>query len=436
MKVEESISRFVEKAKFSDLSEKVIHETKRRIIDSIAVALASSSSPPARAVKRMLPYFHGEASLIGGGTSSPDIAAFYNTLLIRYLDFNDTYLSREPLHPSDMIGALLSVGSVEGSSCEDLMLSIAVGYEIGVRLCDSASLRSKGYDHVNYLEIAIAAALSKMLHFDRSQTVNAISMSLVPNVALRQSRVGDLSMWKAGAAADSSRNAAFAAVATEKGFTAPSGPLSGQLGFIRIVCKDLDTSHFNTMGKPKAILRTYIKKYPVEYHAQSAVDMAVRLNRRIGRRKVDSVLVETYEAGRTILADPEKWHPRNRETADHSLPFTVMAALQEGDFWLSTYSLVGQKGMEASMRRVQVAEREDYTKQYAETLPTRIVVRAGKEEYEEEMPVPKGHWKNPLTDTELESKFIRLTGRRKLLDTLWNIEGMKVKQLVKSTNRT
>ena len=286
MSLVESISRFVEKSDFNDLSEKVIHEAKRRIIDSIGVALASANSPPARAARKMLPHFRGSAMLIGGGSASPDAAAFYNTLLIRYLDFNDTYLSREPLHPSDMIGALLAVGSMEGSSCRELLLSIAVGYEIGTRLCDAASLRSKGYDHVNYLEIATAAALSKLLHFDSRQTVNTISMSLVPNVALRESRVGDLSMWKAGAAADASRNSAFAAVATKKGFTSPSRPISGQLGFIRIVCNDLDISRFDRLGKPKGILRTYIKKYPVEYHAQSAVDMSVRLSRRIGGRKV------------------------------------------------------------------------------------------------------------------------------------------------------
>lgn len=435
MTIEESISRFVENTGFSDLSEKVIHEAKRRVIDSIGVALASMNSPPARAARKMIPHFRGNAMLIGGGTASPDAAAFYNTLLIRYLDFNDTYLSREPLHPSDMIGALLAVGSMEGSSCKDLILSIAVGYEIGTRLCDAASLRSKGYDHVNYLEIATAAALSKMLHFNRTQTVNAISMSLVPNVALRESRVGDLSMWKAGAAADASRNSAFAAIATKKGFTSPSRPISGQLGFIRIVCSDLDITHFNRMGKPKGILRTYIKKYPVEYHAQSAVDMSISLSRRIGDRKVQGVVVETYEAGRTILADAEKWHPRNRETADHSLPFTVSAALQEGDFWLGTYSNVGKRGMDDAMSKVRVVEREDYTKQYAETLPTRIVVTAGGEEFQEEMSVPKGHWKNPLTDDELESKFMRLSNRRKLIDALWDIEGMKVSQLVKSTKQ-
>ena len=167
MTFESSISEFVERSEFDDMSDEVLHEVKRRIIDSIGVALSSRHSPPARATRKFLPNYPGSSLLIGGGRASPDIASFYNTLLIRYLDFNDTYLSLEPLHPSDMIGALLSVGSKAGSSCRDMMLSIAVGYEVGARLCDAASLRSKGYDHVNYLEIATAAALSKLLHFDR-----------------------------------------------------------------------------------------------------------------------------------------------------------------------------------------------------------------------------------------------------------------------------
>lgn len=371
--------------------------------------------------------------LIGGGMSSPDMAAFYNTLLVRYLDFNDTYLSKEPLHPSDMIGALLAVGSMRGSSCRDLILSVAVGYEIGTRLCDAASLRSKGYDHVNYLEIASAAALSKMLHFDAKKTVNALSMTIVPGIALRESRVGDLSMWKAGAAANASRNAAFAAMATEAGFTAPSMPISGTLGFRRIVCPDLDDAVFNDLGKADSILRTYIKKYPVEYHAQSSVDMALALSSRLESAEPKRITVETYEAARSILADPEKWHPRNRETADHSLPFIVASALSTGDFWLNSYSLVGDQRVKELMQRVEVVENEEYTRHYADTLPTRITVEFPGGQIAEEMEVPNGHWKHPMTDEEVASKFARLTHKRKLLDRLWNIESTKVAQLVKST---
>lgn len=435
MTFESSISDFVERSEFDDLSDDVLHEVRRRVIDSIGVALASRNSPPARAARRFLPDYPGRSLLIGGGQASPDIASFYNTLLIRYLDFNDTYLSLEPLHPSDMIGALLSVGSKAGSSCKDMILAIAVGYEVGARLCDAASLRSKGFDHVNYLEIATAAALSKLLHFDRRQTVNAISMTIVPNVALRESRVGELSMWKGGAAANSSRNAAFAAIATASGFTAPSRPISGTLAFKKIVCQDLEESVFRRIGKPKAILRTYIKKYPVEYHAQSAVDMSLILSSRVKGKDIRSVTVETYEAGRSILADPEKWHPRNRETADHSLPFVVAAALSRGDFWLGTYSLAGNRKLEQLMGLVEVVEREDFTKQYAETLPTSITVRTSAGDFTEAMAVPKGHWKNPMSDAEIESKFVRLSGNKKLLPKLWNMENMRVTQLVKSTGR-
>ncbi len=433
MTFESSISSFVENTEYSDLSEDVIHEVKRRIIDSIGVALASRNSPPARAARKFIRFYPGNTPLIGGGSSTPDIASFYNTLLIRYLDFNDTYLSLEPLHPSDMIGALLSVGSIAGSSCMDMILAAAVGYEVGARLCDAASLRSKGFDHVNYLEIATAAALSKLLHFGEKETVNAVSMTIVPNVALRESRVGGLSMWKGGAAANSSRNAAFSAIATKSGFTAPSRPISGTLAFRNIVCKDLDLKKFGRPGKPRAIMRTYVKKYPVEYHAQSAVDMSLMLSRKLDGSRINAVTVETYEAGKSILADEEKWHPRNRETADHSLPFVVAASLSSGDFWLNTYSLVGDRGIERMMKLVDVVEREDYTRRYAGTLPTRIVVRTSAGEFSEEMEVPKGHWKNPLTDRELESKFTRLTGERKLLGKLWNAEKLKVSQIVRST---
>ncbi|MEM3851967.1 MAG: MmgE/PrpD family protein, partial [Methanomassiliicoccales archaeon] len=428
MSVEESISAFVEDARFSDLSEDAIQEIKRHVVDSVGVALASVSSPPAKAAFSALQYNRGNAPVIGGKRSTPDYASFCNTLLIRYLDFNDTYLSLEPLHPSDMIGALLSLYPYSRGNVKELMLSIAVGYEVGVRLCDAFSLRSKGFDHVNYLEVAAAAALSKLLRFDSKQTQNAISMALVPNVALRQSRVGALSMWKAGAAADASRKAAFAALMTRSGFTAPSSPFTGKFGLVPLICGEGFSFNEKGMEEMRSILRTHLKKYPVEYHAQSAADMAIQLSAEMGRsgiRGVRRVLIETYEAGVSILADREKWSPANRETADHSLPFIVAASLCTGDMWLDTYSKLKDREIRRIMSVTEVVERVDYTENYPSHLPTRITVETDKGTYFREMDVPRGHALNPMGREELKGKFVRLTGKDRLFEKLMRLEGFR-----------
>ncbi len=430
MNVEEEIASFVCNLSFDDLEEGVIHEVGRRITDSFGVATASIDSPPAAAFHHALDFYKGEAHLIGGGTASADAASFYNSLLIRYLDFNDTYLSREPLHPSDMIGTLLSVGSLFKSDAKSFFTAIAAGYEVGIRLCDSASPRKHGLDHVNFLQIGMAAALSKLLNLDEKQTINVISITTVPHIALRESRVGDLSMWKAGAAANASRNATFAALATLNGFTAPSTPISGKLGLRNVLLPELDVSKLHDIKKADAILRTYIKKYPVEYHAQAAVDAALKIHSKLDGAAISRVEVETYEAGRSILADPEKWAPANRETADHSLPFIVAAALHTGRFWLDTYSLIGDAGVRELMSKVEVVERRDFTESYPGLLPTRIVVHAANGIHQEELSVPHGHYKNPMTDAELDEKFLMLTKDRKLLEKMHLAEKTRVDQLV------
>ena len=430
MNVEEEIASFVVNLGFDDLDDNVIHEIKRRIIDSAGVASASTESPPAIAFRRALGFYKGDAHLIGGGRASADAASFYNSLLIRYLDFNDTYLSREPLHPSDMIGTLLSVGSLFESDSTSLFTAIAAGYEVGVRLCDSASPRKHGLDHVNFLQIGMAAALSNLLKLDEKQTVNVISITTVPHVALRESRVGDLSMWKAGAAANASRNAAFAALATMNGFTAPSTPISGKLGLRNVLLPELDVSLLRGIKKADAILRTYIKKYPVEYHAQAAVEVALKIHSRLDGATISRVEVETYEAGVSILADPEKWAPANRETADHSLPFIVAAALHTGRFWLDTYSLIEDAGIRELMGKIEVTERRDFTESYPGLLPTRIVVHASNGIHQEELSVPRGHYRNPMTDSEVDEKFLMLTKDSKMLDKMHMSDKMRVDQLV------
>ncbi|MGC8621810.1 MAG: MmgE/PrpD family protein [Caldisphaera sp.] len=421
------LADFVEKADYEDLSKEVIEEAKRRIIDSLGVATYALESPPALVNKKLVQYYPGKSKLIGGGTASPDFASFYNGLLIRYLDFNDTYLSKEPLHPSDMIASLLSVGSMFDVSGKDLILSIAVGYEVGVRLCDSTSLRKKGYDHVNFLEVAIACALSKMLHLNREQIVNAISISLVPHIALRETRSGDLSMWKAGAAANSNRNATFAVLAALNGFTGPPKPFSGTMGFINQIAKDFDIKLFEKMDLIDSILKTYVKEFPVEYHAEAAIEAALKIK----SNNIKKVTIETYEAAKTILADKEKWRPKNRETADHSLPYVVATTLLKNDFWLHSYDYVNSPEVIDLMDRSVVVEIHEYTSLYPSQLPTKIIVElADGKKIEEEVMVPLGHVNRKMNNQQIEEKYIKLGGNKAILDFVWNLENKKVNDIV------
>ncbi|BCU66812.1 2-methylcitrate dehydratase [Sulfolobales archaeon HS-7] len=414
MSLEEELVSSIVNLKDIELEEKIKHEIRRRVLDSLGVAIASSSSPPAEATKRLMNYFPGKVSTITGELTTVDLAGFYNTLLIRYQDFNDTYLSKEPLHPSDMIGGILAVDNA--FRITDLYKAIAIAYEVGVSLCDAETLRTKGFDHVNYLQLAETAGLGVALNLTEDEVRNAMAISLVPNVALRETRVGTLSMWKAGAAADAIRKSVFATLAAKSGFTGPEKFLSGKMGFAQLVKGD-----YQEIAKIKdvsGIERTLMKKYPVEYHAQAAVQISLNIHKKVRPSDINSVTVEIYEAGKTILADPEKWNPTTKETADHSLPFVVAAALVTGDFWLDTYNLIFDEKIRDVMKKVKVEENSEYTKVYPGKLPTKIVVKTASGTTEEELQVPRGHYLDPMSDQEVADKFLRLIGRNDLVERI------------------
>ncbi len=429
MAIENKLAEFITGVSYNSIGEDVKHEVKRRFIDALGVAYSSIDSPAALKIKKMIGLYPGNAKIIGMGTSSPDYSAFLNSLFIRYMDFNDTYLSLEPLHPSDMFGPLVSLSSIFNKTGKDLITAAAVGYEIGTRLCDSTSLRAKGYDHVNFTEIAMAAALSRLLEFDESQTINAISIALVPHVALRQPRVGGLTMWKAGAAANSARNSVFGTLATLYGFTSPTEPLSGKMGFKNIVAPDMDFSKLEG-SKVNGIMRTYVKKYPVEYHAMAAVEASLKLVNDIDLHHTDSIEVYTYEAAVSILADKEKWHPENKETADHSLPFIIASTLVNKDFWVNNYNDIRNKQISELMGKIHVTELKEFTEQYPDKLPIRLEAKCNGKKIESEIEIPRGHYKNPMDDREIESKFVRLTGITDSLKDMWTMEDREVSELV------
>src|SRR5438309_2402140 len=151
--------------RFEELAAPVVHEAKRRFIDSLATAVGAMDADAYTIARRCAERVRGEpgASLLGGGRSSVEWATFVNGLLIRYLDYNDTYLSLEPAHPSDNLAAVLAVGEMANAGGRDLITAAVLAYEIQCRLCDAASLRTHGWDHVFYGALACAGAACKLM---------------------------------------------------------------------------------------------------------------------------------------------------------------------------------------------------------------------------------------------------------------------------------
>lgn len=404
--------------KYQDLSPAVVHEVKRRVLDSLGCAMGAWHNEPgvvARTVASTLSAQRG-STLIGTAHRAPsDWAAFANGTIVRYLDYNDTYLSKEPAHPSDNIPAALAVAESVGASGRELMAAIALAYEIQCRLCDAASLRSIGWDHVTYGTFSTAAAAGLLMKLSAAQVRHALGIAGVASAALRQTRVGELSHWKGCAFANAARQGVYAAMLAAAGMTGPSPIFEGEKGFEKLVSRQPITLQGPLVGEDEElmILRTSIKCWPVEYHAQSAVEAAVALRAQFGDAgKIESVLIESHDAAVDIIgSEPEKWRPQSRETADHSLPYITAAALMDGDVTLSTFSRerITDAKLIDFVQKVKVVRHTELSALYPGAVGNIVTVRlTDGRTLSKRVDHACGHAKNRMSDEGVREKFHRL----------------------------
>lgn len=227
------ISDYVLSVKKESLSKEVIHEVKRRILDSLACAYGALDSKVSKILLKACSKVKSKLCAYAIGKKKPvfyEEAAFLNGSLVRYLDFNDTYLSLEPAHPSDNIAPLIAVSQAYGKSGLDLVLSIAFAYEIQCRLCEGASLRSKGIDHVTYGTFSCVSGAAVLMDLTGEQLENALNIAGVCNIATRQTRTGEMSMWKACAFANAARQGLFTTRLAKEGMTGPAPIFEGTKG--------------------------------------------------------------------------------------------------------------------------------------------------------------------------------------------------------------
>ncbi len=429
--------------RYSDLDRRTVEQMKLRIIDAIGCALGALREKPILIARRVANNENerGAATLLGTGKrTSAELAAFVNGLMVRYFDFNDTYLSKEPAHPSDNLSACLAVAEAEGASGRDFLTAAVVAYEIQCRLCDAADIRHRGWDHVNYGLVSTALGASKLMRLDEDQATQAVNIALNGHIAMRQVRAGELSMWKGASFANAARNSVFATYLAREGMTGPSPIFEGEMGFFRQISGpfSLDVESFGGRKGEYKVKETYVKYWPAEYHAQTAIWAALEVRKKLkDLGRIESVLVETHEAGYTILAKgPEKWSPSTKETADHSLPYIVGMALLHGKVDNATYSDQNMKDSKnlALVRKVTVREDPGLTDLYpSRGMANRVTVRLRDgPTASAEVVVPRGHPRDPMSKEDVESKFLSLTkgslGDRRAkaaLRKLWSLERVK-----------
>ena len=441
------LAEFACSLQFEDLSKEVVHEVKRRVIDSIGCALGAWNEEPcviARTVASDFSAEHGGTIMGTAHKAPPDWAAFATGCCIRYFDYNDTYLSKEPAHPSDNIAAALAVAESVGANGRELITAIALAYEVQCRFCDAASIRARGWDHPTYGAFSTALAAARLMKLDPEKTRHAVNIAGVNCAAFRQARVGELSHWKGVAFANAARHGVYAALLARAGMTGPAPIFEGQMGFekeLGVSLGDVGKVFVKRPGEKDVkqgtaamILNTSIKYWPAEYHSQSAIEAALFLRKEIGDpAKIQSVRIESHDASVDIIgSEPEKWKPETRETADHSLPYITAIALLDGE--VSEKQFQPARFMDAKiwkfLENVTVERNAELTSLYAKAVANivHVTLQDGRT-LTKRVDHPLGNAFNPVSDQQLEGKFNALVvpalgenRAKKIIELGWKLD--------------
>jgi 2-methylcitrate dehydratase len=410
----ERLAQFVERASWEDISPAARDALKIRVLDSLGCAFGALGGEPVRAIRANVEEFGGSpiCVLIGGGRTAPDRAAFYNGALVRYLDFNDSYLAKgETCHPSDNLGAVLAASEYALASGRQFLTALAVAYQIQCRLCDVAPVRARGFDHTTQGAYAVAAGAAKALELSAPQIANALGISGTANNALRVTRTGELSHWKGLAYPNTGFDGLRAAFLAMGGITGPREVFEGTKGWCQTISGDfeIDWSRENL----ERVTRTILKKYNAEVHSQSALEGVIELLRteEIGAHEIERIRIDIFDVAHLIIgggAEGDKTIVHTKEEADHSLPYMVAVAALDGQVMPRQYApeRILRKDVQGLLRRIEVVPDPELSRRFPEEHPCRIaVVLADGRRLVREKSDYEGFHTRPMSWAKVEEKF-------------------------------
>ncbi len=442
----ERLAAFVLRASYDVLSETARQQMKIRVLDALGCAIGALEGDPVRMVRAHTHEFGGvgQCTLIGGDRTAPDRAAFYNGFLVRYLDFNDSYLApRETCHPSDNLSAVLAAAEPARRTGPEFLTALAVAYQVQCRLSDVAPVRAKGFDHTTQGAYAVAAGVSKALGLDQAKTANAIAISGTAFNALRVTRTGALSHWKALAYPNTAFGATHATFLAARGITGPSQVFEGNKGFMEAIAGrfELDWEHEDL----ERVTQTIVKRYNAEIHSQATLEgvLEMRQAHQFRPEEIARIEIETFDVAFHIIGGGEEGDKtliRTKEEADHSLPFMVAVAILDGQVLPDQYrpERIRREDVQRLLRKVTVRPVEEFSHQFPARMPCRIRIELHdgrtftkeKQDYE-------GFHTRPMGWTTVVEKFDRLSApyadasvRRAIVDAVGNLERLRVADLI------
>ena len=441
----ERLAGFAARASYDDLSEQARDQLKIRVVDALACAIGAVEGEPVRLIRSQVEEFDhaGRCSLIGGGTATPDRAAFYNSALVRYLDFNDSYLAKnETCHPSDNLGAVLAAAEYAGASGRDFLAALALAYQVQCRLSDVAPVRDAGFDHVTQGAYAVATGVARALRLDATRTAHAIAIAGTAFNALRVTRTGLLSQWKGLAYPNMAGAVTRTTFLARLGITGPLEVFEGEKGFM-----DAVSGYFELkweLEDLERVTQTILKTHNAEIHSQSVLQAVLELRARqhLSAADVERVEVDVFDVAYRIIGGGEegdKTVVHTKEEADHSLPYLVAVALLDGEVMPEQYGAkrIDRADVQSLLRRVSVRPNEGFSSRFPDEMPcrVRVILRDGRTLTEERADYPGFHTRGRTWEAA-RAKFERLAApyttaavREQIAATVADLDQLQVAQL-------
>jgi len=434
------MARWAATLAYRDLSPEAVYQAKRFLLDSVGCALGGYQQHDVKILLQVLDEVaaRGPSTVIGTGRRiDPISAALANALMIRVMDYNDIYWKQDPSHPSDIFPAALACCERAGSHGKELIVGLVLGHEFEMRLCEAAfpGIRERGWHHATLTAFVSPLVAGRALHLSWEQLQHAVGISASRHATLGAVTAGKLTMMKNTVDPLATQSGVLAALLAEKGYTGPEHVVDGKEGLTHVLGPEWKLNILTDgLGESWRITQCGMKAFPTEALTHTPISAVLDLVKRNDLRpeQVRKIKIHSLARAADILSDASKYDPRSKETADHSLPYVIAAALVERQVTPAQFALekIMDPTIRAQLEKVEVVADREIEKVFPALQRVVVEITTTDERHlTEQLDYPKGDPRNPLTDAEVEEKFAALAegvlssgAQKKLKDAIWNLE--------------
>jgi len=434
------MSRWAAGLKYEDVAPDAVYQAKRFLLDSLGCALGGYQQHDVKIALAVLDEVAGPgpATVIGTGQRmDPVSAALANALMIRCMDYNDIYWKQDPSHPSDIFPAAIAGCERTGSDGKELIVGLVLGHEFEMRLCEAAfpGIRERGWHHATLTAFVSPIVAGRALHLTWEQIQHAIGISASRHCTLGAVTAGKLTMMKNTVDPLATQSGVLAALLAEHGYTGPEHVIDGKEGLTHVFGPEWKLDLLTAgLGESWRITQCGMKAFPTEALTHTPISAVLDLVKTNDLRpdRVARIQIRSLARAADILSDPSKYDPQSKETADHSLPYVIAAALVDRQVTPVQFTIekIMDEKIREQLKKVEVVADPEIEKVFPalQRVIVNIQTTDGRS-FSKQLDYPKGDPRNPLTDAEVEEKFAALADKvlskgaqKQVRDAVWNLE--------------